>query len=288
MNTRPGDADKLFVLVHGSFHGAWAFEKLAPLLVREGHQVIARDLLGHGLRARFPRSYLDGTRASEEFPVEPSPLAEISLRDCADPVIATVEDLAQRLPERRIVLVGHSFAGLVLHAVGEAVPHHLDRLVYLNAFMTASGVPATEYLASDEFASSALLPLAIGDPMATGAFRIDPRSDDPRYQAGLRTTLADDVDDDTWQAVVNLLTPDTPAAPHAEPVTLSADRWGTVPRTYVSCTRDNAFPVDVHRRFVREADEFTPDNVTDVREMASSHSPFWSQPERLAELLLRL
>jgi len=45
------------------------------------HEVIARDLLGHGPRARFPRSYLDGQVDGTAFAVEKSPIAEIRLRD---------------------------------------------------------------------------------------------------------------------------------------------------------------------------------------------------------------
>jgi pimeloyl-ACP methyl ester carboxylesterase len=49
LNNRSG---KIFVLVHGAGQGAWAFGKVAWPLARDGHHVIARDLPGHGLRAR--------------------------------------------------------------------------------------------------------------------------------------------------------------------------------------------------------------------------------------------
>ena len=37
-----------FVLVHGSWHGAWCWEALTPRLKAQGHAVIAPDLPGHG------------------------------------------------------------------------------------------------------------------------------------------------------------------------------------------------------------------------------------------------
>jgi pimeloyl-ACP methyl ester carboxylesterase len=48
---------KTFVLIHGGGHGAWAFGKLRPYLVRAGHSVAAPDLPGHGLNASFPGSF---------------------------------------------------------------------------------------------------------------------------------------------------------------------------------------------------------------------------------------
>ena len=37
-----------YVLIHGAFHGGWAWDRIAPLLEKEGHTVIAPDLPGHG------------------------------------------------------------------------------------------------------------------------------------------------------------------------------------------------------------------------------------------------
>jgi hypothetical protein len=99
---------------------------------------------------------------------------------------------------------------------------------------------------------------------------------------------AADVGDDTWDAAAHLLTPDTPVAAFTGPVTLTAGRWGTIARTYIACTGDRALPPAAQRRFISEADAFTPGNVTEVRELATSHSPFLSQPEQLARVLLPL
>jgi len=72
------------------------------------------------------------------------------------------------------------------------------------------------------------------------------------------------------------------------PPSYHADRWGRIPRTYISCTGDQAVPIAAQRRFIGDADAFTPGNPTDVRELATSHSPFLSEPERLADILLEL
>jgi pimeloyl-ACP methyl ester carboxylesterase len=290
--TRPARAreqdGKIFVLVHGGAHGAWAFEKLAWLLVQNGSQVIARDLPGHGLRARFPKSYLERPVDLERLAVEPSPVAKLCLQDYTDEVIADITGLAAQLPERRIILVGHSMAGLILNYVGEAIPQLISRLAYLSAWMIADGRSFNDYLSVPEFSTTTIPSILVADPMVTGALRMDFRSDEPTYQARAKDAFAADIDDDAWTAVAHLLTPDTPAGPMAEPVTITPDRWGQIPRTYISCTADQAVPVPAQRRFIGEADKFTPHNLTEVREIATSHSPFVSQPEELARILLQL
>jgi pimeloyl-ACP methyl ester carboxylesterase len=279
---------KIFVLVHGGGQGAWSYGKVAWPLAQEGHQVIARDLPGHGLRARFPRSYLDRPLDQARFAAEPSPIAHLGAQDYADEVIATIRQLAQQQPQRQIILVGHSFAGMTLSRVGEAIPHLISHLVYLSALMPAAGKSFLDDLGAPEFAASKIPQILIGDPKATGALRIDFRSADPSYQAGIKAALAADVDDQQWQAVTNLLSSDIPAGWIAEPVAITAERWGAIPRTYISGTEDFAIPVAAQRRFIEEADKLTPDNPTDVQELPTSHCPFLSQPEQLARILLQL
>jgi pimeloyl-ACP methyl ester carboxylesterase len=279
---------KTFVLVHGGGQGAWAFGKVAWPLVQEGHSVIARDLPGHGLRARFPRSYLERPLDRARFATEPSPIAQLGAQDYADEVIATISQLAARLPERQIVLVGHSFAGMTLSRVGEAIPQLISRVVYLSALMPAAGKSFLDDLAIPEFSASKIPSLLIGDPKVTGALRIDFRSADPGYRAEIKSALAADVDDQEWQAVTSLLSSDIPVGWVAEPVAVTAGRWGGIPRTYISGTADFAIPVAAQRRFIDEADKLTPDNPTDVWEMATSHCPFLSEPEQLARILLQL
>jgi pimeloyl-ACP methyl ester carboxylesterase len=108
-------------------------------LIRDGHQVIARDLPGHGLRARFPLSYLERPSDPDRFAAKPSPLAQLSAHDYADEVTATISELSERMPGRQIVLAGHSFAGLTLSRVGEAIPQLISRVVYISAVMPAPG-----------------------------------------------------------------------------------------------------------------------------------------------------
>ena len=38
----------IYVLVHGAWHGAWCWNKVVPLLKKEGHATVTLDLPGHG------------------------------------------------------------------------------------------------------------------------------------------------------------------------------------------------------------------------------------------------
>ena len=87
-------------------------------------------------------------------------------------------------------------------------------------------------------------------------------------------------------AAIGLLTPDAPAGIAAGATTLTADGWGSVPRTYVICARDRAVQPAMQRKFIELADAAFPSNRTTVHTLDSSHSPFLSMPDRLADIIL--
>ena len=65
---------------------------------------------------------------------------------------------------------------------------------------------------------------------------------------------------------------------------MSPERYGTVPHTYIVCTKDNMVPKALQRRFVDEIDAISLKPTT-VFELDSSHSPFLSHPAKLAAAL---
>ena len=104
------------VLIHGGWHGGWCWKKLVPLLRLRGHDVHAPTLTGLGERAHL---------------LSPA----ISLSTHVQDIVAllTYEDLQE------VMLVGHSYGGMVMTGVAEAVPHRLTQLVYLDAFVPQDG-----------------------------------------------------------------------------------------------------------------------------------------------------
>jgi pimeloyl-ACP methyl ester carboxylesterase len=117
--TGPADAQgaqKTFVLVHGGWRGGWCWRRVSDLLERKGHKVFAPTLTGLGERSHL--------------------LAKgINLATHTTDVVNVIK--FERL--ENIVLVGHSYAGLVITPVAEQVGPVISSIVYLDAFLPEVG-----------------------------------------------------------------------------------------------------------------------------------------------------
>ena len=107
---------RVMVLVHGSWHGGWCWSRLAPRLAAEGWEVHAPTLTGQG-----DRSHL----------LSPQVGLETHIQD----VVAHVE--AYELD--RVVLLGHSYGGMVVRGAQDRLGGRIDTLVYLDAHVPAHG-----------------------------------------------------------------------------------------------------------------------------------------------------
>ncbi|ABA51823.1 esterase EstC [Burkholderia pseudomallei 1710b] len=273
-----------FVLVHGAWHGAWAYERVIPALAAHGHAAVARDLPAHGVNARFPASFAKRPLDAAAFASEPSPVAGTTLDDYVDHVLHTV-DQARALGHERVVLVGHSMGGLAITMAAERAPEKIAKLVYLAAFMPTAGTKGLDYVRAPENQGEMLGPLMMASPKATGALRMDPRSDDPAYRAAAKRALCDDASDADHAAVGHLLGCDVPAAPFAARIETTAARWGALERHYIKCLRDKVLLPALQQRFIDEADALAPGNRTHVHTLDSSHSPFIAHAGAVADTL---
>lgn len=61
-----------------------------------------------------------------------------------------------------------------------------------------------------------------------------------------------------------------------------------MPRSYIRTSKDNALPMALQNRFIREVDAFAFSNPTKVYDIDSGHSPFISRPRALADILLEV
>ena len=126
---------KTFVLVHGSWHGGWAWDAVAREISRKGHCPHAPTLVGHGPNV---------SRAG------------ITHKDCVDSVSAYIRD--HQLQD--IVLVGHSFGGTVIQKVAEQLDDRIGSVVFVDALVLADGqcvldnLPAEYVAAFDGLASA--------------------------------------------------------------------------------------------------------------------------------------
>lgn len=112
-----------FVLVHGAWHGGWCWRPISDLLTADGHTVFRPTLTGLG-----DRSHLISR--------------EVGLSTHVQDVVAMLEmeDLFD------VVLVGHSYAGMVITGVADRVPERIAHLIYYDAFLPDSGQCAFDLL----------------------------------------------------------------------------------------------------------------------------------------------
>jgi len=112
-----------FVLVHGAWHGGWCWVRVARLLRDAAHEVYTPTLTGLGERAHLASPQID---------------LETHVQD----VVGVLE--ADEL--RQVVLVGHSYAGMVISGVAARAANRLSHLVYLDAFVPEPGRTLLDYL----------------------------------------------------------------------------------------------------------------------------------------------
>ena len=110
-----------FVLLHGSFHGAWCWRRVAPLLRARGHEVFTPTQTGVGERAHLLRS-------------------DITLDIFVQDLVAVLE--AEELEDA--VLVGHSFGGNAITGAAARVPERIRSLIYLDSVIPVSGHSALD------------------------------------------------------------------------------------------------------------------------------------------------
>jgi len=83
-----------------------------------------------------------------------------------------------------VIVVAHSAGGAVLTRAAQQATALVAHAVYLTAFMPASGVPLSAYTRMPEHEGGLVRPLAMADPAAVGALRLDVASPDPRTGSG--------------------------------------------------------------------------------------------------------
>jgi pimeloyl-ACP methyl ester carboxylesterase len=220
-----------FVIVHGAWGGSWAFKKVDSLMTAHGALVYRPSLTGQGERVHLA-----------------SP--EIGLTTHINDVVNMI--VFENLKD--IVLVGHSYGGMVITGVADRVPERIRKLIYLDAFLPLDG---------------------------ESVFSANPKNRDwtrPMEKEGMIVP--------PWVKDDQPLPKDVPQSikTFSEPVTLKNPKLKDVPGVYILTVDpgkkpdDDTFFMFAERAKKRQWKYF---------EMSADHNPQWSKPLDLVSLLER-
>jgi pimeloyl-ACP methyl ester carboxylesterase len=228
-----------FVVAHGAWSSAFAWKKMRPLLRSAGHEVFTPSYTGLGERTHL---------------ASPDVTLETHIQDVVN--VLFYEDLTD------VILIGHSYGGMVATGVADQVSERIRKVVYLDAFVPRDGQSLNDLVRRPDGSSP-------GGPPPSDSWLIPPIPSSP-------DTSPDDL---AWTAPRRS---PQPRKTFEEPVRLTGaiDR---LPRVYIYCLR------------IREGDVFGQFAIRarsepgwQYEEIDATHSPQVTEPDRLLEILLRV
>ncbi len=222
----------VLVSVHGAWAGGWQMKKVAPLLEAKGWKVYRPSLPGLGEHNHL---------------VSPAIGLEEHIQDIVNLIL--FEDLHD------VILLGHSYGGMVITGVADRIPDRIARLVYLDAFLPEDG----ESVLKGRMSGADWIEKMIKDGLIVPAW-VTPDKPLPKDMPQPLKTFTDSV---------SLKNPARTKVPAAYILTVDP---GKKPE------EDSFFPF-----YVRAKERGVP-----VVIMEADHVPQWRLPEATAEVLLNL
>ena len=220
-----------YVIVHGAWGGSWDWKRVDSMLTARGHVVYRPALTGLGERVHL---------------ASPSIGLSVHIEDVANTMLW--EELTD------VVLVGHSYGGMVITGVADRIPDRIRRLVYLDAFLPDSGESVTDIRPG---AMDGLISSNTNDGMV-----VPP-----------------------WVAADHPIPRDVPhpLRTFTDRLHLTNPERAKVPATYI-LTVEPSEPVDNFQKFADRAKA----RGWEVQRLTADHVPERSAPEALVTLFLRV
>lgn len=227
-----------FLVAHGAWSAGWVWKKMHPLMRAAGHELVTPTYTGLGERGHLANPAID---------------LDWHIADMLG--VLEMEDLSD------VVLVGHSYGGMVATGVADRARDRIVKLVYLDAFAPREGQCAFELVPEAAAARMRELTEADGE-----GWRIPPNPPPP----------------DTPEEDIAWVTPrrlPQPIKTFEQPLTLHGGPL-TLPTSYIYCQRYG--PGDVFAQFAERArTEGWP-----LFEIDASHNPHITAPEELRDILI--
>src|SRR5262249_15957485 len=230
-----------FVVAHGAWSSAWAWKKMRPLIRAAGHELWTPSYTGLGERAHLANPAID-----------------------LDTHIADVIGVLEMEDLRDIVLIGHSYGGMVATGVADRARSRVAQVVYLDAFVPRTGQSVFDLQPGEARGRMPDPARSKGD-----GCRIPPNPMPPDPPAP----------DVAWAAPRRL---PQPLKTFETPLRLTSGEQSP-PRSYIYCQR--AAPGDVFRQFAERAQR---EAGWRYFEIDSSHNPHITAPPALLALLQKI
>lgn len=233
------------ILVHGAFHNASCWDGLKKELESAGHDVTAVDLPSHGL--------------------DTTPIETVVLATYADKVVTELTK-----SDEPAVLIGHSMGGMVITQAADthiANGGKLKQLIYVAAFVPRNGQSLVDLAGQPEGAGD----MVQANVQVAGEPPVGTMPADKAAEA-----FYGDCSPEVTAAAIAALDPQ-PILAFVMPVAITNDR--DIKRSYVRTLKDKALPTPLQTKMAAD------NNITEVVDIDSDHSPFLSHTAELAGIL---
>jgi pimeloyl-ACP methyl ester carboxylesterase len=206
-----GPTRSSFVLVHGGWHGAWCWDRVAALLRNQGHSVIAPDLPAHG--------------------ADRTPLADRPYERYVPKICETLDTL-----DDRAILVGHSSGGMIITETAQRKSERIQSLVYVSAFLLPVGKTPRDVMRMD---TESILYSSLDIDLKKGISLV--RTD------CAKSVFYGDCSEADAEWAINQLQPEPLIAPGQPMADMVNPQPTGIPRYYIECLQDRALGPQMQR-----------------------------------------
>jgi hypothetical protein len=169
--------------------------------------------------------------------------------------------------EGKVILVGHSKNGIMISQAAEYRPDKTEKLIYLAAYLIPNGKTQREYSMQD---TQGVLKPYVTKHEETNSITLGIDI----YKEGLYHDCEDNITE-----LAKVLLSHEPFITGITPLKLTEENFGRVPRYYIECTEDKAVTPFIQQKMYNET------ACKKIYKMPTSHSPFFSMPGELVEIL---
>jgi pimeloyl-ACP methyl ester carboxylesterase len=238
---------KNYLLVHGAYHGAWCWDEIKGDLIMRGHKVFTIDLPGHG--------------------DDKTPRDKVNL----EAYVVAVKNYIIDNDLLDLIIVGHSFGGIVISKIIDLVPERISGMIFITAMVLDDGERFFDYFPEE---------------VETKYRELATLSKDKSIKINkniFRNKLANKcMDQNAFDIFFNKLSPQ-PIGPYEDKVYLKNLKHCGIPITYIKCLEDISLSEESFKNILKRL----PINSKIVN-LYADHEVFLSNPKELATILSKI